>query len=118
MNGKLLPPVVFNAITIVAMLYALSQIVVDGPRLRSSTTGITLALQELAQESELVDEALVSSFVADQKQRRGLFNEIIVVMVIAILANVAANYFGRGRQRANTTRIRELEAELRGLRGD
>jgi len=118
MEGKLLPPVIFNAITIVAMLYALSQIITDGPRLRAATTGITMTLQELAQESELVDEALISSFVADQEQRRGLFNEIIVVMLTAILANVAANFFGRGRQKANTARIRELEEELRGLRGD
>jgi hypothetical protein len=37
-------------------------------------------------------------------------------MFIAILANVAANYRGRGRHHANTARIREIEAELRGLR--
>jgi hypothetical protein len=38
-------------------------------------------------------------------------------MVIAILANVVANYLGRGRHFTNISRIRELEAELRGLRG-
>ena len=118
MNGKLLQPVVFNAITIVAMLYALSQMVIEGPRLLASSTGITLALEELLQESELVDENLIATFEADQDQRRGLFNEIIVVMVIAIVANVVANYLGRGRHHANTSRIRELEAELRGQRGE
>lgn len=118
MNGKLLQPVVFNAITIVAMLYALSQMVTEGPRLLASSTGITLALEELAQDSDQVDESLIETFAADQDQRRGLFNEIIVVMVIAIVANVIANYLGRGRHHANTTRIRELEAELRAVRGD
>ena len=118
MNSKLLQPVVFNAITIVAMLYALSQLVIEGPRLLASSTEITMTLEELALESELVDENLIATFAADQEQRRGLFNEIIVVMAIAIVANVVANYLGRGRHHANTARIRELEAELRGMRGD
>ena len=48
----------------------------------------------------------------------GLSTYLIVTMIIAILANVIANYLGRGRQHANTVRIRELEAELHGLRGD
>ena len=116
MFGKLLQPVVFNAITIVAMLYSLSQMVIEGPKLLASSASITVALEELAEETELVDETLVSSFVADQEQRRSLFNEIIVVMAIAIVANVVANYLGRGRHHTNIARIRELEAEVRGLR--
>ena len=118
MKGKLLPPVVFNAITIVAMLFALSQMVTEVPRLLASSTMIMLALEELAQESDQVDESLIETFAADQDQRTGLFNEIIVVMVIAIVANVIANYLGRGRHFANTARIRELEAELRVVRGE
>lgn len=118
MKGKLLPPVVFNAITIVAMLFALSQMVTEVPRLLANSTMIMLALEELAQESDQVDESLIATFAADQDQRTGLFNEIIVVMVIAIVANVIANYLGRGRHFANTARIRELEAELRAIRGD
>ena len=101
---------------IVAMLYALGQLVIVGPRLLTNTTGIILQLEELAEESDLVDETVVSSLVADQEQRRGIFTDVIVVMVIAILANVVANYLGRGRHHANTARIRELEAELRWLR--
>jgi len=116
MTGKLLQPVIFNAITIVAMLYALTQLVFEGPRLLSSSTEITMALEEVVQNSDLLDESLVSKFATDQAQRRGLFNEIIVVMIIAIVANFVANYLGRGRHHTNTTRIRELEAELRALR--
>ena len=116
MTGKLLQPVVFNVITIVAMLYCLTQWVIAGTRLHSSSTGITLTLEELAQEGEPVDENLVATFVADQDQRRGLYSQVMVIMVIAILANVVANYLGRGRHHENTSRIRELEAELRGLR--
>lgn len=118
MNGKLLQPVVFNAITIVGMLYALSQMVTAEPRLQASSTEISTALEELAQNSELVDESLVATFAADQDLRRGLSNEIILIMVIAIAANIVANYLGRGRHQTNTSRIRELEEELRALRED
>ena len=31
--------------------------------------------------------------------------------------HIVANYIGRGRHHANTARIRELEAEIRGMRG-
>ncbi|MDE0313210.1 MAG: hypothetical protein OXI52_13180 [Caldilineaceae bacterium] len=117
-TGKLLQPVVFNAITIVAMLYALSQMVIEAPRLLSSSTAIMIEIEKLAQVSDTADESLVSTFAADQSQRRNLFNEIIVVMVVAIVANFIANYLGRGRHHTNTSRIRELEAELRALRED
>ena len=118
MKGNLLQPVVFNVITIVAMLYALGQLVFEGPKLLTSSTGLIVMLDELAEESDLVDETVVSSFTADQEQRRAIFNNVIVVMVIAIAANVVANYLGRGRHHTNLSRIRELEAELRGLRGN
>ena len=117
MKGKLLQPVVFNVITIVAMLYGLTLGFVRGPRVLSSSTGFTLTLAELAQAGEPADEELVATFAADEDLRRGLFNQVLLAMVIAILANVVANYLGRGRQHANSAMIRELEAELRGLRG-
>ena len=94
MKGNLLQPVVFNIITIVAMLYALGQLIFEGPQLLTSTTGLIVMLDELAEESDLVDENVVSSFTADQEQRSALFNNVIVVMVIAIVANVVANYLG------------------------
>ena len=100
------------------MLYALSQMVIEAPRLLSSSTAIMIEIEKLAQESDTADESLVSTFAADQAQRRNLFNEIIVVMVVAIVANSIANYLGRGRHHTNTSRIRELEAELRALRED
>lgn len=100
------------------MLYALSQMVIEAPRLLSSSTAIMIEIEKLAQESDTVDESLVSTFAADQAQRRNLFNETIAVMVVAIVANFIANYLGRGRQHTNTARIRELETELCVLRGD
>ena len=44
MKGNLLQPVVFNIITIVAMLYALGQLVFEGPKLLTSSTGLIVML--------------------------------------------------------------------------
>ncbi|MYC97272.1 MAG: hypothetical protein F4X14_20130 [Caldilineaceae bacterium SB0661_bin_32] len=50
--------------------------------------------------------------------RIALFEVYIVgTLLIAIMANFAANYIGRGRHYENTGWIRKLEAEMRGLRG-
>ncbi len=116
MNDTLIQPVVFNVITIVAMLFSLFQIVTgESVRLTRSAEAIVL-LEELAEDGVLEDDAIVSSLSADRDMRTRLANYLIVTMVIAILANVVANYLGRGRHFANTARIRELEAELRTLR--
>ena len=118
MNGTLIQPVVFNIITIVAMLFSLFQVVTgESARLTRSTEAIQL-LEELAADGILEDDSIVSGLSADRDMRTRLANYLIVTMVIAILANVVANYLGRGRHFKNTTRIRELEAELRALRGD
>ena len=53
---------------------------------------------------------------AEQEQRLRLANYLFVALMVAILANVFANYLGRGRHFENTARIRELEAEIRGMR--
>lgn len=117
MKDKLLKPVVFNAITIVAMLFALTQLVIGAPGRVTRTTEAIRLLEELAEEGVLEDRTIISGLSADRDQRTRLANYLIVTMVIAILANVVANYLGRGRHFTNITRIRELEAELRGLRG-
>ena len=116
MNDTLIQPVVFNVITIVAMLFSLFQIVTgESVRLTRSAEAIVL-LEELAEDGVLEDDAIVSRISADRDMRTRLANYLIVTMVIAILANVVANYLGRGRHFTNTARIRELEAELRTLR--
>ena len=117
MKGKLLQPVVFNAITIVAMLLALSQLALGAPGRVTRTAEAIQLLEQLAEEGALVDETLVTGLEADRAWRVQFANNVIVTMVIAILANIAANFLGRGRHHTNTSRIRELEAELRGLRG-
>lgn len=118
MTGKLVQPVLFNVITIVAMLFSLFQ-VVSGSSERITRTGEAIQLlEQLADEGVLEDDTIVSGLVADQEMWLGLSTYLIVTMIIAILANVIANYLGRGRQHANSVRIRELEAELHGLRGD
>lgn len=116
MNDSLMQPVVFNIITIVALLFSLFQVVIgESARLTRSAEAILL-LEELVEDGVLEDDAVVSGLTADRAMRTRLANYLIVTMVIAILANVVANYLGRGRHFTNTARIRELEAELRTLR--
>ena len=118
MNGTLLQPVVFNIITIVAMLFSLFQIMTgESGRLTRTSDAIQL-LEELAEDGVLEDDSIISGLSADRDMRTRLANYLVVTMVIAILANVVANYLGRGRHFTNISRIRELEAELRVLRGD
>ena len=104
MIGKLVQPVLFNVITIVAMLFSLFQ-VVSGSSERITRTGEAIQLlEQLADEGVLEDDTIVSGLVADQEMWLGLSTYLIVTMIIAILANVIANYLGRGRQHANTVR--------------
>ncbi len=118
MNGTLLQPVVFNIITIVAMLFSLFQIMIgESGRLTRASEAIQI-LEEFAEDGSLEDDSIISVLSADRDQRTRLANYLVVTMVIAILANVVANYLGRGRHFTNISRIRELEAELRVLRGD
>ena len=117
MKGKLFKPVVFNVITIVAMLFALTQLVIGAPGRVSRTTEAILLLEELAEDGVLEDRTIISGLEDDRDFRVQFGFSVIVTMVIAILANVVANYLGRGRHYANTAKIRELEAEMRGMRG-
>ncbi|MYC95491.1 MAG: hypothetical protein F4X14_11015 [Caldilineaceae bacterium SB0661_bin_32] len=116
MNGRI-RPVVFNVITIAALLIALVQLVLISPMYAMpATTEATQLLVALAQESDAVEESLITLLANDLMRRKWLGNGMIVTMGIAILANVIANYLGRGRQRVNQGRIRQLEAELDGMR--
>ena len=110
-------PVVFNVVTIAALLIALVQLVLVSPMYTMPATAEAIQLlTELAQENEAVDESVITLLENDVMRRRLLGNGMIVTMGIAILANVVANYLGRGRQRMNVDRIRRLEAELDGMR--
>lgn len=114
MKGTFSQPVIFNIITIVALLFSLAQMVQISQK--TSTSEAVHLLAELSEENEAVDETLSGRLAADQNRRLQLANFILITKMIAILANVIANYIGRGRHFTNTARIRELEAELRGLR--
>ena len=110
-------PVVFNVITIAALLIALVQLVLVSPMYTMpATTEALQLLAEIAQKSDAADESLITLLSNDLMRRRWLGNGMIVTMGIAILANVIANNLGRGRQRMNQDRIRRLEAELYGMR--
>ena len=113
-KGKLSQPVLFNLITIAAMLFSLFQLVAVSQR--TATNEVIELFEELAAEGGIEDETLSVRLAAEQDQRLRLANYILATLMIAILANVVANYIGRGRHHANTARIRELEAEIRGMR--
>lgn len=114
MKGKLFQPVVFNVITIVAMLFSLFQIVAGGVDRTTRTAQAIQLLEELVEEGVIEDEGIVSGVATDQSMRASLATTLYLTMLIAIVANVIANYLGRGRHHENLSRIRELEAELRG----
>ncbi|MCZ0938109.1 MAG: hypothetical protein OXJ55_05710 [Caldilineaceae bacterium] len=115
--NKPVRPVVFNVITIASLLFALVQLVLVSPMYAMpATTEAIQLLGELAQESDAVEETLIALLADDLMRRKWLGNGMIVTMGIAILANVIANYLGRGRQRMNQARIRRLEAELHAMR--
>ncbi|MCZ0938709.1 MAG: hypothetical protein OXJ55_08745 [Caldilineaceae bacterium] len=114
MKGKLFQPVLFNLITIAAMLFSLFQLVVVSQR--TATTEVIELFEELVAEGDIEDETLSVRLAAERDQRLRLANYILATLLFAVLANVVANYLGRGRHFENTARIRELEAEIRGMR--
>lgn len=112
---KVFQPLVFNVITIVALLFCLFQVFTSRDRMMSATTEAVQLIVEHAPESDAVDETSSLRLATDQEWRMGISNSMSVTAGIAILANILANYLGRRRQRMNHDRIRQLEAELRGL---
>lgn len=115
MKEKIFQPVVFNLITIVAMLFLLYQIAEAAHR--TGATEIIELYDELVQEGDIEDDGLSVRLDAERDQRLQVSTYVLVTLIVAILANVVANYIGRGRHFENTARVRELEAEIRGLRG-
>ena len=115
MKDKLFQPVLFNLITIVAMLFLLFQLAESA--YRTGVADIIESYAALVEEGVIQDEGLSARLEAEENLLRQLALYILATLMIAILANVVANYIGRGRHFENTARIRELEAEIRGLRG-
>lgn len=76
---------------------------------KASLAGALARLNDTSLDS---DVPVGLSLVQDQRNRLGMLQVAIFTMVAAILANLAANYGGRKRHRANLARIRELEAQL------
>ncbi len=97
------------------MLFSLFQLVAVSQR--TATSEVIDLFEALAAEGVVEDETLSVRLAAEREQRLRLANYILATLLFAILANVVANYLGRGRHFENTARIRELEAEIRGLRG-
>lgn len=96
MKDELLQPVLFNVITIVALLFSLFQIVTGASGRLIRTADAIHVLEELAAEGVLEDDSIVSGLSTNRDQRTRLDNYLIVTMIIAIFANVVANYLGRG----------------------
>lgn len=113
--ARIFQPLTFNVITIAALLLCLVQVFTTLERTMSATTEAVQLIVEHAPESDAVDEASSLRLAADQEWRLGLNNSMGVTAGIAILANIVANHLGRRRHRTNHDRIRQLEAELRGL---
>lgn len=113
MKRILSQPVLFNVITIVAMLFSLSQMVAVA---HTSTDEIIAVFDRLVEQGKVEDETMPERLAAEQDHRAQQAVYVLAGMMTAILANVIANYIGRGRQHDNSLRIVELEAELRGLR--
>jgi len=115
--NKLIPPTLFNIVTIAAMLLALFQLLTE-PAIRTTPTMVEAIriLEEIVEQDAPggeMGQGLSARLVTDQEQRRWFVNGMIAAIVVAIVSNVVANALGRGRQRANAARIRDLEAELR-----
>jgi hypothetical protein len=104
-------------ITIVAMLGSLFQMVAVAKRDEVATAKAVQLIEAFVAEGAIADNGLTLR-LADESQQIALFEVYIVgTLLIAIMANVVANYLGRGRHYENSGRIRELEAEMRGLQG-
>lgn len=86
------------------------------PGYHEARTSLTATLAEVNSGSGQADSSVGMSLIQAHGSRLQLLQVAIVAMILAILANIGANYGGRARQRMNQTRIRKLEAELEALK--
>ncbi len=110
-------PVIFNIITIVAMLISIISLIQSGQRLQSETHGALGALEAAVDDSNPALGEAVAALKSTQEERQGLYTMALLTMAIAIAASVIANYLGRSRHWTNMARIRELEKEVESLGG-
>lgn len=114
MKDGVVRPVVFNVVTIAALLFSLLQLLFLAPERATATTDEAIEiLGELAGEGDGVYESLRARLQTDKQRRQVLSTGLILTMVIAISANIVANRFGRERQHTNLARIRQLETQLK-----
>ena len=106
MKSPVVRPVVFNVITVVAMMLALFWLLTMPPE----ATGPLLEQVEV--ETGLVDDALLVSLQENVVARAQATNVVVIAMIVAILSNIVANYLGRQRQKTNLARIAALETRL------
>ena len=105
-------PVTYNVITIVSLLLFVFLTAFGGGPSVASLFRADALLEQLAAESQVVDEAMVASAIESRNRQSENAGNIYLMVAIALLSSFAANYFGRGRHHRNVARIRELEAQL------
>lgn len=110
-------PVFYNVITIIALILSVMAILDQGRSLIAETAEIIVRLEGVAAESNPAVGEAASAMRAAQDARGALYRQALIAMIVAIVANVVANYLGRTRQWSNFSRIQALEAEIEGLRG-
>ncbi len=98
-------PVLYNVITIVALILSVIALLDQGRILIAETAEIIARLEAAA------------AIRAGQQARGALYGQALITMIVAVVANVIANYLGRTRHWTNLSRIRELEMEVENLRG-
>ncbi|MCY3719759.1 MAG: hypothetical protein OXG07_09420 [Anaerolineaceae bacterium] len=111
-------PVLYNVITIVALILSVIALLDQGRTLIAETSEVITRLEGVAAESDPAVGEAAAAISASQQVRGDLYRQALIAMIIAILANVIANYLGRSRQWTNLSRIEALEAEIEGLRGN
>lgn len=111
-------PVLYNVLTIVALILSVIALLDQGRTLIAEASEIIIRLEGVAAESDPAVGEAAATMREAQETRGALYRQALVAMIIAIVANVIANYLGRSRQWTNLSRIQELEAEIESLRGN
>jgi len=111
-------PVLYNVITIVALILSVIALLDQGRILIAETAEIIARLEGVAAESDPAVGEAAAAIRAGQQARGALYGQALITMIIAVVANVIANYLGRTRHWTNLSRIKELEMEVENLRGN